>query len=397
MSNKSNDGKISRRDAVLGAGAIGLAAMSQSGNAQAGNAAALPSLQVMKDGKYPTQSLRQEKVNVSACQTPTMSVDVRNLKATLKINLDNVLRMIDVAQGMPAEWGPERRWGAKQDLLCFHELPLQGWQPWNRKELNMVAIDLPGPESEAIGERAKRYGCYIAFGCYSREKDWPGHVINMSVIVGPKGDIVAKQWKQKNEIGMEAAFGAPVGLLSTTVYDVLDRYVEMYGWEAVLPVARTDIGNITMTSAGRSILLYPMFAMRGCEILILSVTGGSNRVRVESAARDLNMYAVGVMNSVSFGNLGFPESTGGVDGGTVICGPHGQLRATSTHHVDIAASTIPMAEFRQNRRVPEIPIEMYLPVLQQYQPKFKKNAFLEYLPEDHFDSGDFVYKRMGWK
>ncbi|MBK6599004.1 MAG: hypothetical protein IPG25_14420 [Proteobacteria bacterium] len=64
--------------------------------------------------------------------------------------------------------------------------------------------------------------------------------------------------------------------------------------------------------------------------------------------------------------------------------------------MDIAAATIPMAEFRQTDGVPEIPIES-ITVLQQYQPKFKKNAFLEYLPEDHFDSGDFVYKRMGWK
>jgi hypothetical protein len=85
---------------------------------------------------------------------------------------------------------------------------------------------LPGPEVAAIGERAKRfYGCYISFGCYARRKAWPDHVINMSVIVGPDGNIVSKQWKARNISGL---FGDGA-LIGTTIYDVLDRYVEMYG------------------------------------------------------------------------------------------------------------------------------------------------------------------------
>lgn len=399
MGSDTKVGKISRRDALAGAGAgaLGLAAMAAApAGAQAAQAAEYPELPVMKDGVYPTKSLRQESIRVSAIQTVTQSVDVKNLKATMKENLGHVLRMIDLGQNMPEEWGSTRRWGAKQDLLCFHEFPLQGFQPWNRKEMNQVAIDLPGPESEAIGERAKRYGCYITFGCYSRDKDWPDHVFNMSVIVGPGGEIVAKQVKFKNEMGMEAAFGAPIGLMSTTIYDVLDRYVEMYGWDAVIPVARTDIGNITMTSAGRSVLLDQILAMKGCEIAVLSVTGGSNRARAEATARSLSMYTVGITNSISFGNPGWVETAGARDAGTVICGPSGVLAATVSHHEDIATATIPMAEYRRTRRPPEIPIEMYLPVLMQYQPKYKKNAFLEYLPEDYLDSGQFFYKRLGW-
>lgn len=397
MKNQPKDNEISRRDVLTGAGALGLAAVAMPAAAQATQAAEYPELPVMKDGVYPTKPLRQDNIRVSAIQTTTKSVDVKNLKVTMKENLDHMLRMIDLAQTMPEEWGSTRRWGAQQDLLCFHEFPLQGFQPWNRKEMNQVAIDLPGPESEAIGERAKRYGCYITFGCYSRDKDWPDHVFNMSVIVGPSGEIVAKQVKFKNEMGMEEYFGAPIGLMSTTIYDVLDRYVEMYGWDAVIPVARTDIGNITMTSAGRSVLLDQVLAMKGCEIAVLSVTGGSNRARAEATARSLSMYTVGITNSISFGNPGWVETAGAQDAGTVICGPRGVLAATRSHHEDIATATIPMAEYRRTRRTPEIPIEMYLPVLMQYQPKYKKNAFLEYLPNDYFDSGEFFYKRLGWK
>ena len=55
-----------------------------------------------------------------------------------------------------------------------------------------------------------------------------------------------------------------------------------------------------------------------------------------------------------------------------------------------------MAQFRKMRRTKELPMEMFLPIFQQYEPAFKKNAFLEYLPKDLQDSGDFVYKRLGW-
>ena len=127
MGSDTKVGKISRRDALAGAGAgaLGLAAMAAApAGAQAAQAAEYPELPVMKDGVYPTKSLRQESIRVSAIQTVTQSVDVKNLKATMKENLGHVLRMIDLGQNMPEEWGSTRRWGAKQDLLCFHEFPL---------------------------------------------------------------------------------------------------------------------------------------------------------------------------------------------------------------------------------------------------------------------------------
>ena len=61
--------------------------------------------------------------------------------------------------------------------------------------------------------------------------------------------LATRQTLQRTADELEEYFGGKMGLLSSTVYDVLDRYVEMYGWDAVLPVVRTDIGNISMTSA----------------------------------------------------------------------------------------------------------------------------------------------------
>jgi len=397
--------KLDRRSLITGAAMASLAAAAgstASGEAAAQNTAApaggAPApgngIEVSNRGQYAKVPLKQDFVNVAAVQSQLYSIEVRDRANTLKRNLNRILRLIDLAQNSPEEWGGERRWGSKVDLISMHEFPIQGFQPWTRKELNQVAFELPGPESEAIGERAKRYGCYISWGCYAKEKDWPDHVINMSVLTGPDGKIVSKQWKARNILGL---FGDGA-LIGTTIYDVLDRYVEMYGWDAVLPVARTDIGNIAITAVGAEPTLYTCLGLKGAEILVLSVTGGSNSESAITTARANRLYTLGVGNAVSPNNIGFPESSGTRDEGTVIVDPRGTVLAkTSNHHEDIITARIPIAEFRKTRRVQELPVAILLPVLQQYQPLFQPNAFLEKLPQTYQEAGEIVRNPMGMK
>jgi predicted amidohydrolase len=388
---------LSRRQLLAGAGAASLAALAAA-PAAAQTAAAHPgagkasdtTIGVARRGVYPTVPLKQEAINVSAIQSRVNAVDVRNLKTTLNANLDHVMQLIDYAQGSAEAWNHERLWGTKQDLIVLHEFPFQGFQPWSRKELLRVAIDLPGPETERFVAKAKQYDCYIAFGCYAKEKDWPDHVINMSVIVGPEG-IVSKQWKTRNILGLFYD-GA---LLGTTIYDVLDRYVEMYGMDAVIPIARTPIGNIAMTAVGAEPMLYAAQAMKGAEIQILTVSGGSNADSAVTCARANRTYCVGIGNAVTPNNIGFADAAGAQDGGTAIVDPRGtRLASSANHHEDIVSARIPIGDFRKTRRFPEFPMAVMLPVFQQYEPVFKPNAFLEYLPTDYKDSGAFIKRRM---
>ena len=394
--------KLDRRSLLTGAAAASLAAAAgslQSESAAAQNASATGSapggkVSVSQRGVYEKVPLKQDVINVAAIQSQLYSIDLRDRANTLKRNLNRILRLIDLAQNSPEEWGGERRWGSKVDLIAMHEFPIRGFQPWNRKELNQIAFDLPGPESEAIGERAKRYGCYISWGCYAKEKDWPDHVINMSVLTGPDGKIVSKQWKARNILGL---FGDGA-LIGTTVYDVLDRYVEMYGWDAVMPVARTDIGNIAITAVGAEPLLYTCLGLKGAEVLVLSVTGGSNAESAIATARAGRLYTMGVGNAVSPNNIGFPEGSGTRDEGTVIVDPRGTVLAkTDNHHEEIITARIPIAEYRRSRRVQELPMAILLPILQQYDPVFRPNAFLEKLPATYQEAGELVRKRMGMK
>jgi predicted amidohydrolase len=395
---KKTSSKIDRRALLTGVAAASVAAATANADntpsPAASNAPGAGSIAVAQRGSYEKVALKQDFINVAAIQSQLYSIDLRDKAATNKRNLQRVLRLIDLAQNSPEEWNGERRWGSKVDLICTHEFPIQGFQPWTRKELNQIAYELPGPESEAIGERAKRYGCYISFGCYAKEKDWPDHVINMSVLVGPDGKIVSKQWKARNILGL---FGDGA-LIGTTVYDVLDRYVEMYGWDAVLPVARTDIGNIAITAVGAEPMLYTCLGLKGAEILVLSVTGGSNAESAIQTARANRLYTMGVGNAVSPNNIGFPESSGTRDEGTVIVDPRGTVLAkTDNHHEDIITARIPIADFRKTRRVQELPMALMLPVFQQYQPTFQPNAFMDKLPATYQEAGEIVRKRMSMK
>jgi len=384
--------------ALTGAAAASMATLAGQAEAQSATTGARAprdgEVKAAQRGKYETVPLKQDFINVAAIQSRLLSIDTRDKTRTLKRNMDRALRLIDLAQNSPEEWGGERRWGSKVDLICMHEFPIQGFQPWTRKELTQIAFELPGPEVATIGERAKRYGCYIAFGCYAKLKDWPDHVINMSVLVGPDGDIVDMQWKARNILGL---FGDQA-LIGTTVYDVLDRYVEMYGWDRTLPVARTDIGNICMTAVGAEPTLYTCLGLKGAEILVLSVTGGSNAESAINTARANRLYTVGVGNAVSPDNIGFPEASGTEDGGTVIVDPRGStLAKTDNHHEDIITARIPIADFRKTRRVQELPKALLLSVLQAYDPVFQPNAFAGALPATYKEAGELVRKRMGMK
>ena len=342
-------------------------------------------------GQYETVPLAKDTITVCAIQSRVRAVDVNNLKPTMNNNLDHAVKLINHAQGAPEAWGGERRWGGKQDLICLHEFPIQGFQPWNRTELSRVAFELPGPEVDVIAQRAKHFGCYIAFGCYAKDADWPRHVINMSVIVGPDGDIVSRQWKARNILGL---FGDSA-LIGTTVYNVLDRYVEMYGWDATLPIARLPIGNIAMTAVGMEPMIYQCLALKGAEILIMSVTGGSNAESAIATARSNRIYTVGVGNAVSPDNIGFNDAAGARDEGTVIVDPRGSTIAkTSNHHEDAASTRIPIGEFRKTRRFREVPAALIVPVLQAYQPAFQPNAFLDRLPETYKEAGAIVREKM---
>ncbi len=372
---------FSRRLFVAGA-----AALAGTGNAARAAAAEAPAaVSVPANGReYPRVPLRRDTVVIGAVQSRVRAVDGKAPAKGMRENLAHMLELIDKMQF----------YGGTKDLLCFHEFPLQGWNPWDRRELERLSIDIPGPETEAIAAKAKQYGCYIQFGAYARDADWPGHVLSITSIIGPKGELVARDWKARNIVGVFPDFE----LVTTTVYNVLDRYVEMYGEDAVVPVHQTDIGNLATSSTQLEPELFRVMAMKGAEILLRTASGGFEAEDIRMVSRYNRVYSVIVNNAVSPGNPGFLDDPGGRSGGTAIYGPRGEVvaKAGSKFEQDVEAR-IPMAPFRAGRRIPEVHMPLYEAAFRRYRPRHAPGLFTAYQPTDLRDAKRYLDEKDRWR
>ena len=384
---KRNDSPESlRRRQLLSAGSAGVvAAALGSGAAMAEGAAAGSgaAVSVAADGNYERVPLRKDTLRVTAVQSIMRAVrDTRSPEREMKANLDHMLDLIDRANGFP---GP-------QDLVCFHEQPIMGWNPWNREEALRVAIEIPGPETEALGKKAKRYGCYITFGTYARDPDWLGHLLLNGILIGPDGSVVANHWKTNNIHGFRPGWD----IFTTSIYDVFDRYREMYGEDAVLPVARTDIGNISCSITPSQPDVIRALAMKGLELRLSSSSGGYSVTGAQVISRHNRLWSVVCNQSVSPQQPGFAEFSG--SGDTAIFDPRGEIaaRARSVHE-EFVSTRIPIAEFRRSRTVPPgVPIEMLRPVHERYVPRDGPNLQASYLPADAADASRHFRSKRNW-
>jgi predicted amidohydrolase len=379
---KQDGGGVSRRDLIT-AGSAGLAAAALVGGG-AGPAAAQsadPKL-VAGDGDYARVPLRKDSLSVTAVQSIMRGVrNTANPGKEMQANVDHMIEMIDMANGF---WGP-------QDLVCFHEQPIMGWNPWTREEALNVAIEVPGPETERLGKKAKEYGCYITFGTYAKDPDWPGHLLLNGVLIGPDGNIAANHWKTSNVRG-----GIPGwDMFTTAIYDVLDQYREMYGEDAVLPIARTDIGNISCSITPFQPDTIRALAMKGLELRLSSSSGGYSVDEAAVISRHNSLWTVVCNQSISPQHPGFPEFSGAGD--TAIFAPDGSITRAKSAHEEFVKARIPIAQFRKTRSLPPwVPMEMLQPVYQGYTPRYGPNSQASYLPPDSADASRHFAEGRNW-
>ena len=219
-------------------------------------------LQMRSDGTYPTVPLAKDNVRLGVAQTRVVPVELSNLKQSRRANVQHMMDLIDAANGF----------GAPLDIMFFHEFPITGYyHEWNLDDARRVAIELPGEETELLATKAREYGCWLVFGSYVRDPDWPDRLLSITTMMDDQGKIVAKHWKARN---LKGFFPGGRELFTATVYDLLDQYVEMYGWDEVVPVTRTPLGNIATSSTQLEPELFRAFAMKGAEMILRTATGG---------------------------------------------------------------------------------------------------------------------------
>jgi len=336
--------------------------------------------QVAADGKYQTAPLRKDSIRVTAVQSPIRAADPKNPRPVMQANLNAMLESLDQANGFP---GP-------QDLVCSHEQPIMGWNPWTREEALKVAMEVPGEETEALGKKAKEYGCYIAFGTYVRNDDWPNHLLLIGVLIGPDGEVAAQHWKIHN-----VRLSPTWTMFTTSVWDVLDQFIEMYGADAVLPIAHTDIGNLSLTVSPYDPDIHRVLAIKGAAVCVRFSSGGFRAEASKSAALFNRSYVITINHSLSPDQPGFPAYSGA--GGTSFYGPFGrEVDMAESIHEEFITGSIPIAQFRKTHQIPDIPMAMLMPVYEQYQPPNPPNLMADYLPETSEEAAQYFFKNRTW-
>lgn len=123
----------------------------------------------------------------------------------------------------------------------------------------LAAFDIDGPEYDAIATMAQTLGLFIAGNAYERDRHFPGLYFQASFVIAPNGETVLR-YRRLNS------------MFAPTPHDVWSKYLDIYGLDAVFPVARTEIGNLAAIASEE--ILYPEIArahaLRGAEIFVHS-------------------------------------------------------------------------------------------------------------------------------
>lgn len=148
--------------------------------------------------------------------------------------------------------------------------------------LQRLAIRYPGPEMELLQDFAQRNRIYVAGSSFEIDDRLPGHVFNSAFILNDSGELIHRYRK----IQCADVWGS---LPDTTPSSVYDRYLEVYGYDFLFPVANTPIGRLaTMVCFDQA---HPeiarMLTRQGAEVIIhpSSEGHGSGRFGWDCARR----------------------------------------------------------------------------------------------------------------
>ena len=333
-------------------------------------------------GGYETVPLEKDVAVVKVIQHLVANMeDFDDPLTGLEENLGKMEHWIDVACSQ----------GGKPDFILFNEFPLTGYSRAPRDEKLDYTIRIPGPETDRLGELARACDAYVIFGSYVRDDEWPGHILSVNTVIDRQGDIAAEFWKTRNI----KRFGADGGdIPTTTVENVRDRYLDRYGEERLVPVLRTEFGNIAVSTVQLDPFVYAAFAMRGVEIMFRTATLFWD-VDVRAAARYNNMYS-------AMSNIVFPADSPAapLGGNSLIVGPDGAVLAQASGNSEaVIEAEIPIADFRAGRTIGRYPLEVLEPVFSQYRDEIPLNHLdlpPGQLPQTRSDMAELLDRESRW-
>ena len=142
-----------------------------------------------------------------------------------------------VLRGWPSDRAPLR-------LLCFSVLGLTGsgagrrmlnLMPSRPLDAKVLAVDLTHPDGrlQPLVDMCTEYSCFAATSAIERHPSMPDVLFHTGFVFGPTGLVLRapKVWARS-------------GPSITLIESIRQRYVEVFGDDAIVPVATTELGRI---------------------------------------------------------------------------------------------------------------------------------------------------------
>jgi predicted amidohydrolase len=283
-------------------------------------------------------------------------------------------------------------------------IPEGGLQGFNDEILDVdhadfartCAIDIPGPETDHLGQLARSLNVFIMAQAKARHEDWPDRFFNIGFVIDPNGDVILKHYKISALLAFER---------SVSPHDLFDWWVEKYGrrLQAFWPVVDTSIGRlgIMMAMEGNFPENGRGLALNGAEVVYRASLPApftqndffeiSNRAR----ALENNMYVV-APNMSSY--YPFPDSDSSVDlvgGHSMIVDYRGAIvgKQPYSNGSTFVSGVINIEALRHHRQSAQVTnwvkdIRTELGQIIYEQPIYPKNLYADAIPGRHAE-----YKR----
>lgn len=196
-------------------------------------------------------------------------------------------------------------YGLPVKLVALPEYAVTGFpmkesvQEWRDR----ACLEQNGPEYEALGKLAQANNLYLSGNVYEIDPHFPELYFQTCFIIGPNGNVILR-------------YRRLTSCFEPTPHDVWDKYLDVYGEDAIFPVARTEIGNLGTIASEE--ILYPEITrcvvMRGAEVILhpTSEPGSAERTIKETCrlARAIeNQVFVVSANTATIDDIPIPPYT----------------------------------------------------------------------------------------
>ena len=278
------------------------------------------------------------------CHAVNATNSVKAARESILRSIEGCGKLIAGSIGFSNSYFPEN-----VRLVVLPEYFLTGFPMGESTEVwqEKACLSIDGPEYALLGAIAVQHQLYISGNVYELDHHFPELYFQSSFIVDPQGEVILR-YRRLNS------------MFSPTPHDLLDKYLETYGEQALFPVVDTEIGKLACIASEE--ILFPEIAralmLEGAEVFCHSSSEmGSALATPKNIAKRArafeNMAYVVSANSAGIADIEFP--THSTDGHSQVVDFHGTVLAEAkTGESTVGAAPVSLNELRHARRTPSM-------------------------------------------